>query len=196
MREVHDGDRRTRRTRRLIGEALIALMLEKRYDRITVREIVERADVGRSTFYANFRDKEAVFVGEFERVLDLLHRRFAEDAGGQDTLLPSLALFHHVREQEALYRALVRGHGVETLYAAGQRHLAARIEQRLAALARDGATLELPPSLLAGHVTSTFFTLLRWWLDGGMAQSPEQMADYYERLTLPVIRAVVRGAPI
>jgi len=191
VRAVEASDRRARRSRRLIGEALIALMLEQRYDRITVGAIVERADVGRSTFYANFRDKEAVLVGEFERVLDLLHRQFEDNEGAAGTLLPSLALFRHVREQEALYRALVRGHGIETLYEAGQRYLAARIEQRLAASARAGATPTLPPGLLALHLTSTFFTLLRWWLDGEMARTPEQMEAYFQRLTLPVV-----GAPV
>jgi len=118
------ADRRSRRTRRLIAEALIALMLEGRYDHITVQEIIDRADVGRSTFYAHYRDKEDVLTSEAERVLALLHLD-PDDTGGQQ-LLPSLSLFRHVQEQHHLYHALVRGHGVDLLYETGQRYLSAR----------------------------------------------------------------------
>jgi len=166
-------------------------MLEKRYDQITVQEIVDRADVGRSTFYANFRDKEAVLVGEFEQVLDLVHRQQGSTGTGGAVLLPSLALFRHVRDQDALYRALVRGHGVETLYVAGHRYLSTRVEQRLAMLACGDTNPSLPLPLLAAHLASTFFSLLRWWVDGGMVQSPEQMDRYFQQLTVPVVRTVV-----
>jgi len=119
------ADRRSRRTRRLIAEALIALMVEGRYDRITVQEIIDRADVGRSTFYAHYRDKEDVLISEGERVLALLHLD-PDDTGGQQ-LIPSLGLFRHVQEHHHLYHALVRGHGVDLLYETGHRYLSASV---------------------------------------------------------------------
>ena len=77
-----EADRRSRRSRRLIVEALLALMREKRYDRITVQEIIDRADVGRTTFYAQFRNKEDVLESEIERVLGLLHAEHLVTAAG------------------------------------------------------------------------------------------------------------------
>ena len=120
MARQEKPDRRSRRSRRLIVDALLALMREKRYDRITVQEIIDRADVGRSTFHAHYRDKEEeeVLVGEFEPVLDLLRQHLAPADAGDQQLLPSLGLFRHVREQHGLYQALVRGRGVELLYEA------------------------------------------------------------------------------
>src|SRR5687767_441176 len=110
MTRLKKSDRRSRRSRRLIVDALLALMLEKRFDRITVQEIIDRADVGRTTFYAQFRNKEDVLESELERVFGLLHEQHlasAEDSA--DELLPSLELFRHVQEQQAFYPALVRG---------------------------------------------------------------------------------------
>src|SRR5437867_644732 len=52
------GDRRVRRTTRALIEALVALVLEKRYDAITIQDLLDRADVGRSTFYAHYRGKD------------------------------------------------------------------------------------------------------------------------------------------
>jgi len=184
-------DRRSRRTRRLIAEALIALMVEGRYDRITVRDIIDRADVGRSTFYAHYHDKEDVLTGEFERVLALLHQQLDPDAGGQQ-LLPSLSLFRHVQEQHHLYHALVRGHGVDALYQTGHRYLSASVEQQLAALAADGCVPAVPLPMLADYVAGAFLNLLRWWLERQRPYTPEQMHAIFQRLVLPGVQAVVR----
>ena len=56
------SDRRTRRTRHKVSGALVDLIKEKRFDDITVQNLIDRAGVGRSTFYTHFRDKEDAFV--------------------------------------------------------------------------------------------------------------------------------------
>lgn len=186
------ADRRSRRTRRLIAEALIALMVEGRYDRITVQEIIDRADVGRSTFYAHYRDKEDVLASEFERVLAVLDRHLDPDDAGADHLLPSLSLFRHVQEQHHLYHALVRGHGVDLLYETGHRYLSESVARQLAALAADGRVPSVPPPVLADYVAGAFLGLLRWWLEHQRPYSPEQMHAIFQRLVLPGVQAVVR----
>jgi AcrR family transcriptional regulator len=161
-------DRRKRRTRRLIVDALVGLMQERRFDRITVQEIIDRADVGRSTFYAHFRDKGEVLTSEFVRVIDVLHHHL----GGAGTLgelfLPSLGLFQHVADQHALFRALVRGHGVEILFEAAQRELRARAERDLAALLVRHGNPSVPAPIVADYLAGTFLSLMRWWLDQHM----------------------------
>jgi AcrR family transcriptional regulator len=59
-------DRRVQRTRRLLHKAFMSLILEKKYESITVQEILDRADVGRSTFYMHFRDKDELLVSGFQ----------------------------------------------------------------------------------------------------------------------------------
>jgi AcrR family transcriptional regulator len=186
------ADRRSLRSRRLIAEALITLMLERRYDRITVQEIIDRANVGRSTFYAHYRDKEDVLTSEFERVLSLLHGRLDPDGARDEQLLPSLGLFRHVQDQHQLYHALVRGHGVEVLYETGQRYLSASVEQRLAVLAGDGRALAVPLPILADYVAGAFLSLLRWWLEHQRPYPPEQMHTIFQQLVLPGVQALIR----
>src|SRR5690349_18531587 len=74
-------DRRVRRTREAIHQALMALMLEKGYDAVTVSEIIERADIGRSTFYAHYTDKRDVLFASLDGLADFLraHRDDGND---------------------------------------------------------------------------------------------------------------------
>ena len=84
-------DRRSERTRRLLGEALIALMLERPYAGLTVGEILERADIGRSTFYAHYWDKDDLLTSEIERMLDALTQQAASAPAASPALPPSWA---------------------------------------------------------------------------------------------------------
>ena len=108
-------DRRSRRTRQLIADAFVGLMLQKRYDDITVQDILDRADVGRSTFYAHFTDKENLLLSEIEHVIHDLGEYAAHHGGMEHGILPSLELFRHVKEQRRLMQALVWGQGADLL---------------------------------------------------------------------------------
>src|SRR5215813_12304001 len=101
-------DRRRERTRHLLSEALVELIREKGYSAITVSDIIERANVGRSTFYAHFRDKDDLFAREMARVIDVLGQNVmhASQSHSENFLFPSLGLFRHVGEEYELYKAL------------------------------------------------------------------------------------------
>jgi AcrR family transcriptional regulator len=184
-------DRRSRRSRRLIVDALLALMREKRYERITVQEIIDRADVGRSTFYAQFRGKDDVLEREMERVFGQLqdrHRAAATERAEQ--LLPSLEFFRHVHAQQALYPALIRGLASDPHYLAVQRTLRDQAAAQLA-LAADGRALAVPPEIVAEYLAGALLTLVHWWLDHGVSYTPEQMEGFFRQLVLPGVRAVL-----
>src|SRR6185436_8620633 len=120
------NDRRSQRTRHLLGEALVELIREKDYGTITVSNIIERANVGRSTFYAHYRDKDALFVGELDRVIEALSQRIP----GLEEMpyFPSLGLFRHVGEEYELYKALVWTPGIDLLIRHMQKSLSQRVE--------------------------------------------------------------------
>src|SRR5690349_6078299 len=122
-------DRRSQRTRHLLSAALVELIREKDYSSITVSGIIERANVGRSTFYAHYRDKDDLFVGELDRVIELLGQRIP----GQEEMpfFPSLGLFRHVGEEVALYKALLWTPGIDLLIKHLQKSLSKRIEEGL-----------------------------------------------------------------
>lgn len=187
------SDRRSRRSRRLIVDALLALMREQRYDRITVQEIIDRADVGRSTFYARFRNKEDVLESEIERVLGLLHEQ--QLASGEERaahLLPSLGFFQHVQETQSLYPALVRGRASDPHYQAVHRYLRDQAAQQLT-LAAGAHSIAVPPQIVADYLAGALLSLAHWWLDHDRAYSPEQMAAMFEKLVMPGVRALLHN---
>ena len=172
-------DRRSQRTRHLLGEALVALIREKDYGTITVSDIIERANVGRSTFYAHYRDKDALFVGELDRVIEVLSHHIP----GQEELpfFPSLGLFRHVGEEYGLYKALLWTPGIDLLIKHMQKSLSERVEQGLQNSRRD---FDIPHPVLANFIVGNFLTLLKWWLENKMTHSPEQMDEMFKNLTL------------
>jgi AcrR family transcriptional regulator len=185
-------DRRSQRTRQLVHTALIELMLERRYDDITVQEIIDRANVGRSTFYAHYLDKEDLLVSGFTQVLDALKQRMERQMAGERRAPPGLAFFfQHVQTHHQLYKALVRGGGIELLYKKGHERLRQNVEQHLAALAPVGQTPAAPLALVADYIAGAILTMLRWWLDNGMPYSPEQMDAMFHQLVLPGVQATL-----
>jgi AcrR family transcriptional regulator len=177
-------DRRSQRTRQLLSEALVELIREKGYDSITVSDIIQRANVGRSTFYAHYRDKDDLFVGEMDRVIEVLGQRVPDE---QETMFfPSLGLFRHVGEEYELYKALVWTPGIDLLIKHMQKLLSQRI--RLG-LERSGQSYDLPLPILANFIAGNFLTLLKWWLENKRIYSPEQMDEIFKKLTLQGIQS-------
>lgn len=174
-------DRRSQRTRHLLSAALVELISEKDYDSITVSDIIDRANVGRSTFYAHYRDKDDLLVGELDRVIDVLIRQTPHGSHEEDLFFPSLGLFRHVGEQYELYKALVWGPGIDLLIKHLQKSLSRRIE---GGLQRSGKKSDIPISIQANFVAGGFLTLLKWWLENKMPYSPEQMDEIFKKLTL------------
>src|SRR6478672_13286337 len=90
-------DRRPARTVSALRTALIELMLEKHYDTITVQDIIDRANVGRSTFYSHFRDKEDLLVGDWKRFFQLIadNTNLTVESGGN--VAPIEGMFTHLK---------------------------------------------------------------------------------------------------
>ena len=177
------NDRRSQRTRRLLSEALVQLIREKDYNAITVSDIIERANVGRSTFYAHYRDKDDLFLGELDRVIEVLSQRIP----GQEEMpyFPSLGLLRHVGEEYELYKALVWTPGIDLLVKHLQKSLSQRVER---GLEKSGQVYELPLPVLANFITGSFLTLLKWWLENKRIYTPEEMDEIFKKVTLPGIR--------
>jgi AcrR family transcriptional regulator len=183
-------DRRSRRTRQLLGDALVELMLEKHFESITVQEILDRADVGRSTFYAHYTDKESLLLSQIEHVIHELEK-YAEAGSAHHGLLPSLELFRHVKEQRRLMQAFVWGRGAELLTHDFQGQISQIIEQNIRAMAGATVTFAVPLPVVAKFVASTFLMLLRWWFDEDMQHTPEEMDDMFQKLVLPAIHGLM-----
>ncbi|GAA1536893.1 TetR/AcrR family transcriptional regulator [Actinomadura kijaniata] len=162
-------DRRTRRTRRALRDALVGLVLERGFAAITVEDITERADVARATFYSHCRDKEDLFTAVTSELLDELGDRLrplvAEDAVGF-TGKPVLELFRHAQERRDLYRVVLRGEGDgKPLRLFVQRTVEVATEVFRERAEVSGARPRLAPDLLARAWVGEQTAVLQWWVE-------------------------------
>jgi AcrR family transcriptional regulator len=192
-------DRRVRRTRELLRSALISLILEKGYERVTVRDIIDRADVGRSTFYAHFRDKEDLFLAGFEEVRRLFDPP-GSLVGGATTggmrRWPSVRLFEHFWAYRTVWKAMAGKQGSNLV----KRHL----HELLSEIARDQlrprppsreSQAQVPFEVLVEFTVGALLGLGLWWLDEDKPYSPEEMDQFFRQLTQPGIRTGLRPKP-
>jgi AcrR family transcriptional regulator len=152
-------DLRIRRTRSLLSNALVALMQEKSIDKITVQEVLDRAAVGRSTFYLHYRDKDDLFLCVLEDGLEMW----------------STALLRK------LYRALVDSGRIHAFFELAQGYFARGIARRLKDIGLKDlvqSELDARSHALAGNLLS----LLKWWLDRGARESPKAMDELFHRM--------------
>jgi len=178
-------DRRSQRTRRLLHRAIISLMQEKRYDSITVQDIIDRADVGRSTFYAHFQDKEDLINSNLEEIMDDLSQHLDANAHDNQRIIPTLALFKHVREEQHLFEAMRRGRGLDLLLEKAQVYWSKRAEARLQSLLPPGQTPTVPLSIVVSYISGALSTFLRWWMDNQFSYSAERMDEMFQKVVMP-----------
>ena len=172
-------DRRSQRTRHSLSAAFVELLREKGYSAMTVSDIIERANIGRSTFYSHYRDKDDLFVGELDRVIELLSQQIPNQE--DIPFFPSLGLFQHVGEEYELYKSLLWTPGIDLLIKHLQTSLSHRIEE---GLQKSGNDVDIPLPILASFIAGSFLTLLKWWLENKMIHSPEEMDVIFKRLAL------------
>jgi len=195
-------DRRVERTQQALTFALVELVLTKRWAKITVQDLLDRAGVGRSTFYAHYRSKEDLLLKSFVQMLDLMDACLDHDGAGGGAgggrVAAVAELFQHVGEVTAFHRALARAHVLERLFLAGSQHMSRHIERRLATLAGEEDDARGPQASGAGaswlavaaqaHAGS-LFALLRWWIDQAAPHTPEEM----DRMFHALVRGGLRG---
>jgi AcrR family transcriptional regulator len=189
-------DRRIGRSRDALHRAMIALVLEKGFDAVTINDIVERANVGRSTFYAHFDSKEGLLTSGMDGLRTVLarHQQAAPGGIGQRRLGFSLALFDHARSYRDVYRAMVRERGSTLVMNRLRTLLADLVRDDLAALAPPVDGKPVPRSALVQFVVGALMSMLVWWTDRDTAISPEAVDVLFRRLTIPAVAAAL-GTP-
>jgi AcrR family transcriptional regulator len=185
VRDDPTSDRRVRRTRRALHEALIELVLERGYERITVQDVLDRADVGRSTFYAHYRDKEALLTATFDEMRDQLQREVDAQPGDGpvDPARPAELIFEHAHRNRRVYRALCGRQGGAVV----THHLHRMVVDLLLGStgAPAGQPAEVPAEVWAEFHASATTGLLVWWIDRGFVRDPAWLAAAYRRLVAP-----------
>ncbi len=180
-------DRRIKRTQKLLQEALVSLTLEKGYDEVTIREITDRADVGYTTFFRHYPDKETLLAD----VLNLMKEEF------QLALTPDLIvsepekmgtlLFEYVRENRDLCRVLLDSTNTIALLRPLQ-EMGLQEAERMFGPTKDRQVMV---DLGVNHLMTSIVMMIRWWLDHDMPYTPGKMGDIMAELIIrPLIKAV------
>ena len=179
-------DRRIQKTERLLRDALGSLIHEKSYDSIAVREILERANVGRSAFYAHFSDKDALLVAGIRHMFEELRSRRVPPSGHRfaDVTWFSHGLFEHIDRVRHSGTAMRSKKGRAIVH----HHLRKVLLETVAAAVRHRAPgHRVPPDLLAEYVVGTFLLVLNWWVESDSALSAREVDDVFLSLVLPAI---------
>jgi AcrR family transcriptional regulator len=192
--DVHP-DRRVRRTRRLLRQALLELVGEKGYDRVTVQDVLDRADLGRATFYAHFRDKDDLLLSGFDELLAALRSAMAlyevgaHEAPGQG-LETTRVLFDHVAAHRAVYRGLLNSRAGALVLRQARAELVTLTRGHFErVVAHRGARPTVALEVLAEHTVGAMLGVLTWWLDAERSYSAAEIAATFERLTTPSVHA-------
>ena len=187
-RKARKTDRRVRRTRDVLGDALVELMHEKPFEEITVQHLLDRAGVSRSTFYAHYRDKNDLFLGDVEDFFEMMANHLVRCGEVSNRVAPVRELFGHVAQVREFYAALVASGKIYDTMELGKGYLARSIEQRLSTLCpADKGSSER--AALAHALAGALWSLLSWWIDHGTKASPAEMDEIYHRMVWSGVRA-------
>lgn len=180
-------DRRVARTREILQAALNTLTLKQGYEAVTIKQICDVANVGRSTFYAHFTSKDDLKRSGQEHLRQHLLARKRQALVGNGTtqdqhLSFSLLMFEHARDHAPLYRALVNDRGGSVALGFIRDILGELIRMETVAIGigdQERASREFVVHYLVG----AFMSVMTWWLDGGARSSTDQVDAMFRRLT-------------
>ena len=181
-------DRRIQRTRKVLHEALVQLILEKGYDKVTVQAVLERANVGRSTFYSHYKDLEDLFLSGFENLWTL----FEVHLGDQNNVWElSLIVFHHAQSYVGVYKAMVGKQGGRLMSAHLHKYFSVLFRESLKPQWNERK--QVPLDIVVHHLASSLIASLTWWVDHELPYSPERMNAIYQQLTQPAIDVLLQS---
>ncbi len=178
-------DRRQKKTREAIFNAFCDLLSKKHYIKITVGEIIQRADVGRATFYAHFESKDLLLKELCEELF--CHVFDSANEGGEKhrhifecDAPPSvfLHLFQHLQKNDHNILKLLTCENNELFLRYFKENLKDLITKQLPDLS-DEKPRDLPDSFWINHISATFVETVRWWISNGMKESAQTVSHYF-----------------
>ncbi len=189
--DAKKSDRRIQRTQDALRRALVELILEKGYPKITVQNIIDRANVGRSTFYAHFLDKEDLLVNGFRAWAADLSQNVEGSAHGavDNHLIHSQSFFMHADQHRDLYRAMIDSGGGSLILKVGQEHIKQQVEAHVQEM-MGVQELPIPMSFVTHYLAGALSSLIAWWIENDVPFDAAQMDAMFRAMALPGIAEV------
>jgi len=188
------NDRQVQRTRELLQKALIDLIGERGYDAITIQNIVDRANVGRTTFYLHYPSKNELFMSCHEAIVSEFHSGslFPHPLSREEMLSPQApagmtAAYRHLEDARARLYPIFQSKDGPLILRRIRDWSTKEIEANLrAAFAEANSTV--PFDVLANYLAGAQLALVQWWLEKRRPHSPENLAQAIHRLQRAAIR--------
>lgn len=180
-------DRRIQRTRNLLRDALMHLIIEKGYDEITIQHITDEANVARTTFYLHFKDKDDLL---FQTMRDMYEDLYAQSSFAEMSTHPPQLVeeecdatdFEHVADLAEFYKVMLGERGSAAFLMRVREFLAKGVMEDTFSKATNDEQANLPVEFVAYAVAGARIATIKWWLDHDMPYSPQRMAYMMDQL--------------
>lgn len=186
-------DRRQQKTRAAIFGAFSSLLEEKSYSKITVQEIIDRANVGRTTFYAHFETKDdllkelcsELFGHIMKTAEDCIHTHglYSEENAPVSVFCH---LLQHLRENDNNILGLLSCKSSEIFLRYFKESLDGLVRGQFGGQKREAGE-DIPKDFLINHISGSFVEMVLWWIKGGMKQTPEELDRYFRSVIEPIL---------
>lgn len=182
-------DRRQQKTRAAIFRAFSDLLNKRNYTTVTVQDIIDEANIGRSTFYAHFDTKDALLKAMSTELFDHILNTAKDRRDPHDLFACANAphsvfchILHHLQENDNNILSLLtcesRGVFLDYFKSGMEELVSAQI------LTREGT---LPREFLVNHIAGSFVEMVQWWIQGGCRQTPEELDTWFRAVTEPFV---------
>jgi AcrR family transcriptional regulator len=178
-------DPRVRRTRRMLRDALVSLMLEKDYASISIREITDRAEVAYITFFRHVESLDQLLMEVLDEGLTelLVHiETLAKRSGTSALETEGMLIFEYIEQKADLFRILFKSQSVTRVRKKVVQKIAVIFQKSCMPLAR--ADNQMAVAILSNHIATSLLALIEWWLDNRMTPAPAQMGKVYKSLII------------
>jgi len=185
-------DRRAQRTCELLQKALIELITARGYNAITIQDIADRANVGRTTFYLHYNSKDELFMSCHEAIVNEFHIGPLHPLSREELLSPELPLektpaYRHFEERRALLYFIFQGKDSLQILRQIRDRSAREIEANLRAVFTE-AESTVPLDVLANYLVGAQIALMQWWLEKRRLHKADDLTQALHRLQRAAIR--------
>ena len=177
-------DRRQQKTKLAIHTAMTNLLKKKKFEVLTVQDIIDEANIGRSTFYSHFETKEQLLE---EICNEMFSHVFAHDLAPEeshdfskkheDITGPLTHILYHIQDHKENIKAIF-GSEAEKLFI---KYFREYLEQTFGDYISH-ISAEVPEDFKRRFFTESFITSIKWWIETGMKLSPEEMVECYKKM--------------
>jgi len=189
-------DRRVERTQQVLRAALLSLIQEKGFESLSVQDVIDRANVGRATFYAHFDNKDDLLASGIETLRATLRDRqrrvLPQTAGPHERLFTfSRELFAHANEHRTVFRAMVGKRSGAIVQQLLHKMLVDLVRDEVSVLRPRRGAEAVDAEAIAQFIGGGLLGLLMWWGNGKMRLPVDEVDALFRRLAIPAITAEV-----